>query len=410
MPADDPLSASILGAPHQPSVSGAGGDPRALSPTICGVGGRPLRPSTARVDVHLPAPILSESRPGAVSGRRECTSGGGSPHGDPVGATGGRHPDGRPRFDQPVPSGGYLWWYVDGVSTCGAFGLSIIIFVGSVFSPYYYWARQRASRQGLAVNAEDHCAINVALYGPRQHIWTMTERSARSLSRSEDSYALAGSSVHWQHGELLIRIDERAMPLGGRVRGEVRLRAPRLFPFQTALDAQGRHRWGPIAPTADIRAEFEHPKIRWEGHGYLDSNEGDEPIDQPFRSWDWSRTLLPDGSVAVIYDVRPEGATNRLLALSFKPSGEVDNFTPGGRQPLGRTLWGLSRQIRADDHPAPRSSVVKTLEDTPFYARSLLNTQIMGEETLTMHETLDLTRLRSNVVRLMLPFRMPRLR
>ncbi|NBT34713.1 MAG: carotenoid 1,2-hydratase [Betaproteobacteria bacterium] len=238
----------------------------------------------------------------------------------------------------------------------------------------------------------------------------MTERSARSLSRSEDSYALAGSSVHWQHGELLIRIDERAMPLGGRVRGEVRLRAPRLFPFQTALDAQGRHRWGPIAPTADIRAEFEHPKIRWEGHGYLDSNEGDEPIDQPFRSWDWSRTLLPDGSVAVIYDVRPEGATNRLLALSFKPSGEVDNFTPGGRQPLGRTLWGLSRQIRADDHPAPRSSVVKTLEDTPFYARSLLNTQIMGEETLTMHETLDLTRLRSNVVRLMLPFRMPRLR
>ncbi|NBO88372.1 MAG: carotenoid 1,2-hydratase, partial [Betaproteobacteria bacterium] len=34
-----------------------------------------------------------------------------------------------------VPSGGYLWWYVDAMSDDGQFGLTLIAFVGSVFSP-----------------------------------------------------------------------------------------------------------------------------------------------------------------------------------------------------------------------------------------------------------------------------------
>jgi hypothetical protein len=54
----------------------------------------------------------------------------------------------------------YLWWYVDALSDDGRHGLTIIAFVGSVFSPYYAWAHAR----GPAL-ADDHCAINVALYG-----------------------------------------------------------------------------------------------------------------------------------------------------------------------------------------------------------------------------------------------------
>ncbi len=45
-------------------------------------------------------------------------------------------------FDQDVPDSGYRWWYVDGVSDDGRFGVVIIAFVGSVFSPYYFRARQ----------------------------------------------------------------------------------------------------------------------------------------------------------------------------------------------------------------------------------------------------------------------------
>jgi carotenoid 1,2-hydratase len=40
-------------------------------------------------------------------------------------------------FERPVPDGGYRWWYIDGFSDCGRFGMTIIGFIGSVFSPYY---------------------------------------------------------------------------------------------------------------------------------------------------------------------------------------------------------------------------------------------------------------------------------
>ena len=53
------------------------------------------------------------------------------------------------RFDAPVPHGGYAWWYVDALSDDGRHGITIIAFIGSVFSPYYAWAppaRRRATR------------------------------------------------------------------------------------------------------------------------------------------------------------------------------------------------------------------------------------------------------------------------
>ena len=52
-------------------------------------------------------------------------------------------PDRGPRFDAAVPPGGYAWWYVDALSDDGRHGLTIIAFIGSVFSPYYACARRR---------------------------------------------------------------------------------------------------------------------------------------------------------------------------------------------------------------------------------------------------------------------------
>jgi carotenoid 1,2-hydratase len=57
------------------------------------------------------------------------------------------------------------------------------------------------------------------------------------------------------------------------------------------------------------------------------------------------------------------------------------------------------------EHPP---QITRTLEDTPFYVRSLLKTQLLGEEVTAIHESLDIPRLVSLPVRLMLPWRMPR--
>ena len=51
---------------------------------------------------------------------------------------------------------------------------------------------------------------------------------------------------------------------------------------------------------------------------------------------------------------------------------------------------------------------VRTFEDTPFYSRSLVAHTVFGEPVESMHESLSLDRFANPVVRLMLPFRMPR--
>jgi carotenoid 1,2-hydratase len=53
-------------------------------------------------------------------------------------------------------------------------------------------------------------------------------------------------------------------------------------------------------------------------------------------------------------------------------------------------------------------TVVKTLEDTPFYARSIVTSRVGGRPLTAMHESLSLDRFVSPAVQFMLPFRMPR--
>ena len=53
--------------------------------------------------------------------------------------------------------------------------------------------------------------------------------------------------------------------------------------------------------------------------------------------------------------------------------------------------------------------MLKVFENTPFYVRDLVRTSLDGEVIDAVHESLDARRLASWPVRMMLPFRMPRL-
>jgi len=235
----------------------------------------------------------------------------------------------------------------------------------------------------------------------------MTERGAGQVQRSARRFQIGPSSVTWDGQALCFEIDEWAVPLPRPVRGRVRVVPQALCRFACALDANGQHRWGPIAPVSRVEVEFDSPGVRWQGHAYVDSNEGDEPVDRAFREWDWSRTVLADGSTAVVYDVRLCNGGERTIAERFATDGSSSAFTPPPRQGLGRSAWGLPRTMRSEPGFAPRVS--KTLEDTPFYVRSLIESRLLGETVTSVHETLDLPRVVSLPVRLMLPFKMPRL-
>jgi carotenoid 1,2-hydratase len=159
-----------------------------------------------------------------------------------------------------------------------------------------------------------------------------------------------------------------------------------------------------LAPSARVEVKLNQPSQNWRGHGYLDANEGVEPIEVPFKEWDWSRSLLVDGSVAVMYDVQYKEGADKLLALKFHPDGQITSFEAPSRIAMKKTAWWLARRMRSESSV----SVAAQLEDTPFYQRAILESQLLGESVTSFHETLNVPRLVSPVVQGMLPWRMPR--
>lgn len=248
--------------------------------------------------------------------------------------------------------------------------------------------------------------MNVALYGRPGARWAMTERGKAQLSRSEDEIRIGPSSMQWRDGSLHISLQEIAVPVPRGISGTLTLTPMALNSVDFELDEHGRHRWWPIAPCARVTAEFKHPALRWEGTAYLDSNRGSEPLEKGFQSWNWSRAALPDSETAVFYDLIDRMGEDRSIAYKFRPDGSASALTPPPLAPLPKNFWRVGRTTRSDNGTG--ASVTRTLEDTPFYARSEVETVVHGAPATGVHESLDLDRFDSRWCQMLLPFRMPR--
>ena len=219
-------------------------------------------------------------------------------------------------FDRAVAPNGYVWWYVDALSDDGAHGITLIAFLGSVFSPYYAWARR-----GGAVDPLQHCALNVALYGAGQR-WAMTERNSARVHRTATMLTIGPSALHWDDDTLVFEIDERTMPFAGHVSGTVRVRPHALTGRTFLLDSAGQHRWSPLSPRAEVEVALHQPALRWIGTGYLDSNDGDVPLEQSFSEWDWCRGAVGTDT-AILYEVAQRTGVGASLALRIDQAGGI---------------------------------------------------------------------------------------
>ena len=277
-------------------------------------------------------------------------------------------------------------------------GITIIAFIGSVFSPYYAFARRKRPADPL-----NHCAVNVALYRKGGNRWTMTERPRGAIARTATSLTIGPSNVAWDGKALTIQVDEITVPFPRRIRGTVRVVPTAITQNTFTLNDAGNHCWWPIAPCARVQVALDNPHLRWQGDGYLDMNSGDEPLEQGFTDWEWSRAAMRDGT-AILYEARRRNRSRIDLAMTFDSSGQMRTFAPPPPVKLKRTGWRVNRSARSED----AAHIVKTLEDAPFYARSVVSAKLLGEPVMLMHESLSLDRFRRPAVQAMLPFRMPR--
>lgn len=247
----------------------------------------------------------------------------------------------------------------------------------------------------------------MALYGPRGKYWAMTERRKSAIARSESTLAIGSSAVSWDGNALSITIDELAIPRFVRLKGNVRLYPHGVTSRTMTLDSAGHHQWWPIAPAARVEVEMEQPALRWSGSGYFDTNTGARPLEQDFVNWTWSRSAMSD-CTAVLYDNTRRDGSALSLAYRFDRTGQAETFTPPPTTSLRSTGWRIARETRSED--IKQTGIIETLEDTPFYARSLLSSQLLGQQVVSVHESLSLDRFRSRWVQTLLPFRMPRVR
>jgi carotenoid 1,2-hydratase len=372
----------------------AGRFPRPVS----GDGRSALWPRDTRMGGFISTTGVTHETSGPLPGGRRRSSGPGRSDGGDLGPAGGARHSGGPRFDIAVPTGGYAWWYVDALSDDKQHGLTVIAFIGSVFSPYYAWSGWR--------DPEHHCALNVALYRAGRDRWAMTERGRSDLSRDAAALQIGPSHVQWRDDALRIEVNEWTAPIPGRMRGTINLHAEAINATSFEIDDGGRHRWRPIAPRARIEVCFDNGALAWKGDAYLDSNWGAEPLERAFCCWDWSRAHSERGTT-VHYDVVQRSGATRGLSLRFDREGRPSPVESPPRTQLPDTFWKLARTTRGAADAPPR--LLRTLEDSPFYARSSLTGAVDGAPADIMHESLSLDRFRSPIVRAMLPFRMPRI-
>jgi carotenoid 1,2-hydratase len=348
------------------------------------------------MDGDISAAAGPHQNSGALSRGGQRASGAGSADGGPIGPAGGGGAAARPRLDEAVPLNGYRWWYVDALSDDGRHGLTVIAFVGSVFSPYYLAARRRGPAQ-----PENHCAINVALYGAKRR-WSMTEHGTRHMRRDADSFAVGATSLHWQGGRLRIEINARCAPLPFPLKGRIDLYTDHFSATTMVLDGTGCHRWRPVAPEARVEVNLEQPRLGWSGAAYHDMNWGEEPLEQGFASWTWARAHTKAGT-QVIYDAQRRDGSRQAFGLAFA-QGQSRPISVPPEWALPRGLWRMPRPLHADAAP----ELVATLEDAPFYTRNRVRMDLNGEACEAIHESLSLPRFVHPITQWMLPFRMPR--
>lgn len=305
-----------------------------------------------------------------------------------------------PNFNIDVPPNGYAWWYVDGVDPVSGRAISIIAFIGSVFSPWYKWSGRK--------EPQNNVCINVATYGPKGR-FTMTDRGRAALQQTQHSLTIGPSSLTWDDAaqQLIIRVNEiSSLPLISRLSGTITLTPKAITNVELPLTNEGTHVWRPFAPTADIDVDLNMPGWTWSGHGYFDANFGTRALEQDFNYWTWGRFPVSGGSKC-FYDLELRNGSKHQHALSFDTLGQAETIqSPPRATKFARSLWAVARSTRCDALAKPKQ--VKNLLDAPFYNRSVVKTTLAGEESIGVFEALDLHRFRNPAILAMLAVRVPR--
>lgn len=253
----------------------------------------------------------------------------------------------------------------------------------------------------------DHCGVNAVLYRRRGGRWVMTQIPQTQVQRNPQELHMSGSTITREGSLIRISLEEKAAVWGQRLRGQVTLHLEGGLDAPRALDQAADHAWWPVGARAKAEVKLDAPGLAFSGSAYHDCNFGRVPLEHTFARWTWSRGQAQDG-VAILYDTVEKSGHCSQLGLYLGKCG-VRSIEAPHRVSLGKGLWGMPDETRSESLARP-PELLRRLEDTPFYNRSLIRSTLLGQDCVSVHESLSLDRFTQGWVQFLLPFRIRTIR
>jgi carotenoid 1,2-hydratase len=215
----------------------------------------------------------------------------------------------RDTASQKKNSGGYEWWYFDGISKDREYGFVIIFYKGNPFSRRYIQALSSENNNKYQ-QAKEYPALSISIYrkGKPVYYGFCEYEAENAFFDSEKIKGAAGKSefnCSVRNGKLIYEIRlNQDLPSGDSVKGSLKFTSgirDIILHNNNLHNNSSNHIWNLVQPQSEVEGEFNVggylPRtIRFTGQGYHDHNLGLEPMDNSFLEWYWGRFHFEDST------------------------------------------------------------------------------------------------------------------
>ena len=278
-------------------------------------------------------------------------------------------------------SGGYQWWYFDGISSDDRFSFVVILYEGNPFSTRFNGALLADENPSPA----DYPAISVSIYEYGTPIYySFTEFDNKECHFDEDNPHVQIGNHRMKGGEKDERLQyelhlSEQLPNGDQLNGTITFKGEgndHLFSDRNEISIG--HTWNLVQPRADILADLhldikgEKRSVKFEGHGYHDQNSGNEPMRNEFDDWYWGRFHFDYATLVYYVMNRKNEQQHRAWLINNQNAEVLKTFEEVQLADEGLTLFGLkmARKLgfRTNDIEI-RVQQSQLLDNGPFYQR-----------------------------------------
>jgi carotenoid 1,2-hydratase len=284
---------------------------------------------------------------------------------------------------QPIhSSGGYQWWYFDGVSVDDRFSFVVIFYEGNPFSTRY----NGAQLAGTTPSASDYPAISISVYEHGKPIYYSFTEFEKSDCYFDEQEPLLEIGDHKMEGtksgnqlKYTLRLNEQ-LPNGDELEGVITFESGSYDLMLDDSKSSKGHAWNLVQPRAEVTAELslnikgERREIEFDGLGYHDHNTGQEPMRKEFDDWYWGRFHFDYATLVYYVMNRRNEQQHRAWLIDNESLNVLKQFKTISLADKGLTLFGLNTAHKLgfkSDGTEIQIQQSQLLDNGPFYQRFL---------------------------------------